>query len=312
MCILMPCKKSITAEQTAELYFQHVWVHYGLPTSIVSDRDSRFVGNFWSNLWKMMDTKLKKSTAFHPQTDGQTEVVNRTIVHLLRGYCSKHPKFWDEHLHYIQRAYNWAKHSSTNTSPFEACFGYLPKSPLDFILEKDVSIDGHSDIDKARMFIEQIQLIHQQFQEQLETSQSKYKERHDKHRIDHKFQEGDEVWLHISKERLEGEGKKLKPIHYGPFNIIKQVGNNAFQHDSPSYMKMYSVFNVENLCLYEPPLIDDQGSDIQLPSIEYFSLEFLDELKEDAILDKRTCTSKRGSVDYLWIGLKGSKPSKAR
>ena len=90
--------------------------------------------------------------------------MNRTIIHLLRGYCSKHPKLWDEHLHYIQHAYNRAKHSSTNTSPFEACFGYFPKSPLDFILEKDVAIDGHSDIDKARMFIERIHLIHQQVQ----------------------------------------------------------------------------------------------------------------------------------------------------
>ena len=92
MCILMPCKKTITIEKTVELYFQHVWVHFGFPTSIVSDRDSRFIGNFLSNLWSMMDTKLKKSTTFHPQIDGQTEVVNRTIVHLLRGYCRKNPK----------------------------------------------------------------------------------------------------------------------------------------------------------------------------------------------------------------------------
>lgn len=114
----MPCKKTIIAEKIAELYFQHAWVHYGLPTSIFSDRDSRFVGNFWSNLWKMMDTKLKKSTDFHPQADGQTEVLNVTIVHLLRGYFSKHPKLWDEKLHYIQHAYNQAKYSSTNTTPF--------------------------------------------------------------------------------------------------------------------------------------------------------------------------------------------------
>ena len=101
-----------------------------------------------------MDTKLKKIIAFHPQTDGQTEVVNITVVHLLRGYCNKHPKLWDEQLHYIQHAYNQAKHSSTQTSPFEVCFGYLPKSPLDFIFEKDVAIDGHSDINKAQKFIE--------------------------------------------------------------------------------------------------------------------------------------------------------------
>ena len=141
-------------------------------------------------------------------------MVNRTIVHLLIGYCSKHPKLWDEQLHYIQHAYNQAKHSSTNTSPFEAYFGYLLKLPLDFIYEKDVSIDGHSDIDKAQKFTEKIQIIHDQVQEQPEKRQSKYKERHEKHRFYHKFQEGDEVWLHISKERMQGEGKKLKPIRY--------------------------------------------------------------------------------------------------
>ena len=75
---------------------------------------------------------------------------------------------------------------------------------------------------------------------------------------------------------------------------------------------MYSVVNVENVCLYQPTLIDDQGSDVQLPSIEYFSLEFMDELKEDTILDRRTRASKRGSVDYLRVGLKGSNPSKAK
>ena len=94
--------------------------------------------------------------------------------------------------------------------------------------------------------------------------------------------------------------------------IIKKVGNNAFELDLPSYMKMYSVVNVENLCLYEPPLIIDQGSDVQLPSTEYFSPDFLDELKEDKILDRRTRESKRGSVDYLRVGLKGTKPSKEK
>jgi hypothetical protein len=103
-----------------------------------------------------MDTKMKKSTSFHLQKNGQTEVVNRTVVHLLCAYYSKHPKIWDEHLHYIQHAYNRAKHSSTQTSPFEACFGYLPKSPLDFIFGKDIAIDGQYDIDRAEKFIEQI------------------------------------------------------------------------------------------------------------------------------------------------------------
>ena len=111
----------------------NVWFHFILPTYIISDRDSRFFGNFWSKLWDMMDMKLKKSKTFHPQTDGQKEVVNRNFIHLLRCCFSNHPKLWDEQLHYIQHAYNQTKHSSTNTSPFEACFSYFPRSPLDFI-----------------------------------------------------------------------------------------------------------------------------------------------------------------------------------
>ena len=135
----------------------------------------------------------------------------------------------------------------------------MPRSPLEFIFEKYVAIDGHSDIDKARNFIEKTQLIHHTVQEQLEKSQSSYKERRDKHRIDHKFQVGDKVWLYISKEILQGEGKKLKPIYYGLLKILEKIGNNAFKLDFPPYMQIYYVVNVENLRLFEPPLIHDQG-----------------------------------------------------
>jgi len=107
-----------------------------------------------------MDTKLKKSTAFHPQTDGQIEVVNRTVIQVLRGYSSKHPRLWDEHLCYVQHFYNRAKHSSTQRSPFETYFGFTPRSPLDFFFGKDTTVEGHSDMDKVTRFIEQIHVIH--------------------------------------------------------------------------------------------------------------------------------------------------------
>ena len=80
-------------------------------------------------------------------------------------------------------------------------------------------------------------MIHQTVEEQLEKSQGKYKARHHKHRVDHQFQVGYEVWLYISKERLQGEGKKLKPIRYGPFKILEKIGNNDFKLDFPSYMQ---------------------------------------------------------------------------
>ena len=103
-----------------------------------------------------MDTRLKKITTFHPQKDGRTEVVNKTVVHLLREYCNKHSNLWDEHLCYVQHVYNRAKHSSTQRYPFETCLGYLPKSPLDFVFGKDTAAGGHSDVCRATNFIERI------------------------------------------------------------------------------------------------------------------------------------------------------------
>ena len=85
--------------------------------------------------------------------------------------------------------------------------------------------------------------------EQLEKSQAQYKSWHDKKRVDHQFQVGDHVWLHITKKRLKGEGKKLKPIHYGPFTILEKSGTNSFRLDLPPYMQIYSIVNVENLKL---------------------------------------------------------------
>ena len=98
MCILIPCKKQVIIDLTAHLFFQHVWVHFGLPASIVFNRDSHFLGNF-GHLYG--NTKLKKSTTFHPPTNRQAEVVNWTVIHILQGYCTKQPKLWDEHLHYV-------------------------------------------------------------------------------------------------------------------------------------------------------------------------------------------------------------------
>jgi hypothetical protein len=139
MCVLIPCKNQFIAKQTTQMFFENVWVHFGLPTSIVFDRDYRFMRKIWSSLWELMDTRINKSTSFHPQTDEQIEVVKRTVVHLLWEYCNKHPKIWDERLCYVQHAYNRTKHYSTHRSPFETCLGSFPKYPLDFVFGKDIA-----------------------------------------------------------------------------------------------------------------------------------------------------------------------------
>jgi hypothetical protein len=128
--------------------------------SIVLDRDTRFLGDFWTRLWRMMDTKLKRRIYFHPQTDEQTYVVNRTMVLFLRGYYSKHPELWDEHIPYVQHAYKQALHPSTKSSPFETCFGYLPKVPLNLMYGRDVDVNEERTEDIAHKFIQRIQQIH--------------------------------------------------------------------------------------------------------------------------------------------------------
>jgi hypothetical protein len=103
-----------------------------------------------------MDTKLNKSTTFHPQTDGQTEAVDRTVVDLIRGYCGKHPKMWDEQLPYVQHADNREMHFSTQKIPFEICLRCLPSSPLDFPFGAESEVNGQDEIDKAKRFIQKI------------------------------------------------------------------------------------------------------------------------------------------------------------
>jgi hypothetical protein len=83
MTLFIPCMKTTTTTQTIELYFQHVWSHFGLPSTIISDKDSRFLNTFWKTIWSLLGCHLKFSTSFHPQTDGQIEVVNRVLVHAL-------------------------------------------------------------------------------------------------------------------------------------------------------------------------------------------------------------------------------------
>jgi hypothetical protein len=114
----IPCTKTTTAVQTTKIYFRHVWPHFGLPSSIISDKDSHF---------------LKFSTAFHPQTDDQIEVVNIVLVHSLRTQFGR-IKQWDNYFHIIQHSYNKATHYSTTFSPFEVYLGFQPTSPTELPL----------------------------------------------------------------------------------------------------------------------------------------------------------------------------------
>jgi hypothetical protein len=134
MAIIVTYKKSINAEATANVFFERVWVHFGIPQTIILYRDKWFLNTFWSSLWSLLDTKLTKSTSFHPQMDGQIKVVNWMIMDIPYIYNSKHPCTWDESLPYVQHNYERTIHSSINHNPFKVGLEFEPLGPMDVAL----------------------------------------------------------------------------------------------------------------------------------------------------------------------------------
>jgi hypothetical protein len=126
------CSFHVRRKEAVELFFSLVWVHFIFPNSIISNQDNKFLGIFWISLWDRMDTNIRYSTTL-PQNDGWMEVINWTLVQLLLGYNRKHQNTWDEQLAYIWHSYNKSLHSSTNKSPFETYFGYLPPSSFGIV-----------------------------------------------------------------------------------------------------------------------------------------------------------------------------------
>uniref|UniRef100_A0A2N9G9G1 Reverse transcriptase n=1 Tax=Fagus sylvatica TaxID=28930 RepID=A0A2N9G9G1_FAGSY len=144
MAHFIPCHKTDDATNIADLFFKEIVRLHGVPRSIVSDRDVKFLSYFWKVLWGKLGTKLLFSTTCHPQTDGQTEVVNRTLTQLLRTVVHKNLKTWEDCLPFIEFAYNRAMHSTTSYSPFEIVYGFNPLTPLDLM---PLPIDGRSSLD---------------------------------------------------------------------------------------------------------------------------------------------------------------------
>ena len=145
MAHFIPCHKTDDAVQVADLFFREIVRLHGMPKTIVSDRDATFLSYFWKTLWSKLGTRLMFSRICHPQTDGQTEVVNRNLSALLRSLVKKNLKSWEDCLPHVEFAYNHAVHSATKFSPFEVVYGFNPLCPLDLLplpLSERVSTDG--------------------------------------------------------------------------------------------------------------------------------------------------------------------------
>ena len=133
MAHFLPCSKTSDASMIAKLYFDEIVKLYGLPKTIVFDRDVCSMSYFWKTLWHLVGTKLKFSTAFHPQSDNQTEVVNHSLGNLLQCLVGESNRNWDSILPIAQLEYNSSVNRFIGASPFEVVHGYTPRKPLDLL-----------------------------------------------------------------------------------------------------------------------------------------------------------------------------------
>ncbi|CAA7034520.1 unnamed protein product [Microthlaspi erraticum] len=263
MAHFIPCKKTTDASQVATLFFREIYKLHGLPLSIVSDRDSRFLSHFWRSLWKLLRTSLDMSSAYHPQSDGQMEVTNRALGDLLRCLVGDNIRSWDAILCKAEFAHNHAKNRSTGFSPFRVVYGMSPRSPLDLSLAPDrTRLHGRA-CDLVDEFVD----IHSQVRTNLERATAKYKQDADAHRRDLQFKVGDKVWAVLTKDRFPpGTYNKLKARKIGPLEVLEKMNDNAYRLCLPPTMNTADVFNVKHLVPYVEPLeIENSGSNFSIP-----------------------------------------------
>ena len=248
MAHFIPCHKTDDASHVADLFFREVVRLHGMPRTIVSDRDAKFLSYFWKTLWCKLGTKLLFSTTCHPQTDGQTEVVNRTLSTLLRAIIKKNIKTWEDCLPHVEFAYNRTIHSATKFSPFEIVYGFNPLTPLDLSplpFSEHVNLDGK----KKAEFVKQ---IHEKARLNIERRTEQYAKQANKGRRQVVFEPGDWVWVHMRKERFPSQRRsKLLPRGDGPFQVLERINDNAYKLDLPGEYNVSATFNVTDLSPFD-------------------------------------------------------------
>ncbi|KAL0546768.1 hypothetical protein IC582_016681 [Cucumis melo] len=245
----VPGKSTYTASKWAQLYMSEIVRLHGVPVSIVSDRDARFTSKFWKGLQTAMGTRLDFSTAFHPQTDGQTERLNQVLEDMLRACALEFPGSWDSHLHLMEFAYNNSYQATIGMAPFEALYGRCCRSPVCWGEVGEQRLMGPELVQSTNEAIQKIR-------SRMHTAQSRQKSYADVRRKDLEFEIGDKVFLKVAPMkgvlRFERRGK-LSPRFVGPFEILERIGPVAYRLAlPPSLSAVHDVFHVSMLRKYVP------------------------------------------------------------
>jgi hypothetical protein len=226
---------------------------HGVPESIVSDRDARFTSNFWKSLWQQLGTKLRMSTAFHPQSDGQTERANRTLEEGLRAYVNIHHDDWDNHLSLLEFAVNNSKSISTGQSPFSLNFGEHPRMPIDGLLPD-------SNVEEVQVTLEKLKNSLESAKRELKKSQAVQAKNANNKRRDFVFEVGDKVLLSTKNINFVSKGptNKLNSKFIGPFKVLERVGEVAYKLELPHEMIKNRIHPVFHASLLKPYVTSKQ------------------------------------------------------
>ncbi|GJR18333.1 reverse transcriptase domain-containing protein [Tanacetum coccineum] len=252
----LPIREDYKTEKLARIYINEIVTKHGVPVSIIFDRDGRFTSHFWQVLQKALGTQVFMSTAYHPETDGQSERTIQTLEDMLRACVMDFGGSWDTHLPLVEFSYNNSYHKSIKCSPFEALYGRKCRSP---VIWNEV---GESQLIGPELVQETTEKI-VQIRERLKTARSRQKCYADRRRKPLEFQVGDRVLLRVSPWKgvvRFGKRGKLAPRFVGPFEIVERIGPVAYRLRLPQELScIHDVFHVSNLkkCLAE--------SDIQIP-----------------------------------------------
>ncbi|KAL0535770.1 hypothetical protein IC582_024695 [Cucumis melo] len=237
-------KHPYTAKTVAESFVKEIVRLHGFPTSIVSDRDKVFLSHFWNELFKMAGTKLKKSTAYHPQTDGQTEVVNRGLETYLRCFCSERPKEWILWLPWAEYWYNTTYQKALGKSPFQVVYGRKPPALLSYGERRT----SNSSIDEQ---LKERDVALDALREHLLLAQQQMKLYADRKRRQVEFQVDDLVLLKIRPYRQatlrSKRNEKLSSRYFGPYKILERIGEVAYRLELPTDAAIHPVFHVSQL-----------------------------------------------------------------